>query len=261
MPTFPGTVALVTGAARGIGAATSTCLAEYGAAVAVTDADFDAAEALAESLVARGLNAKPYRYDVTNWDDATSVVDRVEAELGPIGILVNNAGVSKFVGFLDLDEAEWDRVLDINLKGTFVTTRAVLPGMVARGAGRVVNMASICGKLGYAQFSHYSTSKFGIIGLTQALAAEMAPHGITVNAVCPGIVETPLKGQLIQDMIAGPSDITSEEEALAWFKSYIPLGRPQPPEDIAEMVAFIASEHGRNMTGGSYHVDGGITPR
>jgi NAD(P)-dependent dehydrogenase (short-subunit alcohol dehydrogenase family) len=256
-----GRVALVTGGARGIGEAISTKLSDYGATVAVSDTRLDAAQAVADKLAVQGGASKGYEFDVTKWQAALDVVAQVEADLGPIDILVNNAGVSSVVPFLVLDEAEWDRVLEINLKGTFVTCRAVLPGMVARKQGRVVNMSSILGKAGEANFAHYSASKFGVIGLSQSLAAEMAPHGITVNTVCPGIVDTPMWTDLYAAAIEGSDQFSSEQDVRDFVVSRIPLGRTQSPEDIAEMVVFLASDLARNMTGGSYHVDGGMQPR
>jgi NAD(P)-dependent dehydrogenase (short-subunit alcohol dehydrogenase family) len=258
MPDLSGTVALVTGGAQGMGRAISNKLAEYGASVAVTDADLDGAKATSDEI---GPTSRAFRYDVTSWDGAQQVVGDVESELGPIGVLVNNAGVSRRVEFLDLPEAEWDRVVSVNLKGVYTTCRAVLPGMVERRSGRVVNIASILGKTGEQGFAHYSASKFGVIGLTQTIAAEMAPHGITVNSVCPGIVDTPMWADLYKDALAQSDEFSSEDEIRAFVLGRIPLGRTQPAEDIAEMVAFLASDLGRNMTGGSYHVDGGMVPR
>jgi NAD(P)-dependent dehydrogenase (short-subunit alcohol dehydrogenase family) len=257
MRDLSGTVALVTGGAQGMGRAICHKLAEYGAAVAVTDADLDGAKATSVEL----SGGQAFHYDVTSWDGAQRVVRDVEAALGPIGVLVNNAGVSRRVEFLELPEAEWDRVVTVNLKGVYNTCRAVLPGMVERRSGRVVNIASILGKTGEEGFAHYAASKFGVIGLTQTIAAEMAPYGITVNSVCPGIVDTPMWADLYQDALAQSDQFSSEDDVRAFVVSRIPLGRTQPAEDIAEMVAFLASDLGRNMTGGSYHVDGGMVPR
>ena len=247
-----GRVALVTGGggARGIGEAVCTKLAERGALVAVSDVNF-----------AGGFRAKPFEHNVAHWEDAKRVVGDVEAQLGEIDILVNNAGVSRAVNFLELEEAEWNRVLSINLGGVFLTCKAVLPGMVARGKGRVFNMSSIVGKQGLPRLAAYCASKFAILGLTQTLAAEMARHGITVNAVCPGTVETPLHDGLVNDLLAAPGGPSSRKDIDAWMKSQIPLGHPQTAEDVAEMVAFLASDGARNITAASFHVDGGLMPR
>jgi len=260
MSEFEHRAALVTGGARGIGAAICRRLAEGGAQVAVTDYDGGAAETLATELRARGFKAAAYAMDVGRRDSVEDAVKAVEAELGLIEILVNNAGVSHFTAFVDLTEAEWDDVLRINLKGTFLTCHAIVPSMARRKRGRIVNMASILGKMGEPRFAHYSASKFGVIGLTQSIAAEFAGDGVTANCVCPGIVETPLWEGLDEEAVAS-SAFSSAAEVREFVRSRIPLGRTQPPEDIAEMVAYLASEKARNMTGGTYHVDGGMAPR
>jgi NAD(P)-dependent dehydrogenase (short-subunit alcohol dehydrogenase family) len=261
MPQFSGTVALVTGGGRGMGAVICEKLAECGAVVAVTDASIDGARETSERINSAGGNSQAFHLDVTSYEKAESVVGQVTEALGPIGILVNNAGVSSFVPFLSLSEAEFDRILAINVKGVFNLCKSVLPGMVERMAGRVINMASILGKMGEPNFAHYASSKFAIVGLTQSLAAEMAQYDITVNSVCPGIVETPMWTDIYRDALAGSDMWSTEQEVRDWVLERIPLHRTQPPEDIAEMVAFLASDLGRNMTGGSYHVDGGMVPR
>ena len=171
-------------------------------------------------------------------------------------------GVSHSIRFLDIDEAEWDRIVDTNLKGLFVMLRAVIPGMVERRAGRVVSIGSISSKAAYPRFAHYTASKFGALGLAQVVAAEVAPFNVTINTVCPGVMKTPMQHSLVSQMLVTEGgDFATEEAAESWFTSQLPLGRPQPVEDVAEMVAYLASDLGRNMTGGSYHVDGGMTPR
>jgi NAD(P)-dependent dehydrogenase (short-subunit alcohol dehydrogenase family) len=261
MPSLQGKVALVTGAGRGMGAVIASKLAEYGATVAVSDADSAAAKAVSAKLNDGGLTTRAYEYDVRRWEAAQRIAAAVDSDLGGVDILVNNAGVSKIVPFLDLDEAEWDRLMNINLKGVFLTCRAVLPGMVKRKrGGRVINMGSVLSKLGEANFAHYAASKFGVLGLTQTISAEMARHGITANTVCPGIVITPLWEDLFKQAV--DSKAFEDEGAVRDFlDSRIPLGRPQPAEDVAEMVAYLASDLARNITGGSFHVDGGMQPR
>jgi meso-butanediol dehydrogenase / (S,S)-butanediol dehydrogenase / diacetyl reductase len=256
VPDLSGRVAVVTGGGSGLGAADCLKLAKYGAAVAVADIDPAAAESVAGRIEAGGGRATAVQHDVTSWDSCQAMVAAVEGRLGPIDILVNNAGVSNMVPLLEMDEAEWDRVLDINLKGHFLTSRAVVPGMVERRRGRIVNTSSIVGRQGYPNVSHYCASKFGVRGFTHSLAGELAPYDITVNAVCPGIVKTPLHEVIVQQMADAAH--VSKEEAFANFVGSVPLGRPQTPDDVAEMVAYLASDLARNMTGCSYDVNGGM---
>jgi len=250
-----GKVAIVTGGGSGIGAEIARQLAGAGAAVVISDIDVDAAEAVQAAIIAQGRKAIAIEHDVTSAASAAALVAKAEADLGPIDILVNNAGVSGNAPFLELTEAEWDRVLNINLKGHFLTARAVLPTMVARSYGRVINMSSICGKQGFPNIAHYCSSKFAIIGFTQSLAKEFAPLGITVNAICPGIVDTPINQHVIT-RIAGDAGLSRES---AWLDlvSNIPQGHPQTCLDVARMALYLASDWAANMTGGSYHVDGG----
>ncbi len=259
MPDLTNKVAVVTGAGSGIGAATSRVLAGYGAAVAVCDISYPAAQQTVEKIQAGGGTALAVEHDVRHLKSGCAMVRSVTGELGPVDILVNNAGVSRRVPFLELDEQEWDRLMDINVKGLLFTTQAVLPGMVERRSGRVVNMSSVVGKEAYAGFLHYCTSKFAIIGMTQGLAKEFASYDITVNAVCPGIVETPLHERVVDQMAEGAG--VSREEAWTNFLGSVPLGRPQTVEDVAEMIAYLVSDKARNITGSAYNVAGGMEMR
>ncbi len=256
MGDLKGQVAVVTGSAIGIGAEIAAELARQGAVVAITDINPDSAEKTISDIKKNGGLASAFFHDVRDPKSSISVVEAVEASLGPISILVNNAGVSKRVPVLEMDEAEWDRVMDINLKGTFFMIKATLPFMIERSYGRVINLSSVVGKKGYPDFSHYCASKFGVLGLSQSLAAEVAKCGVTVNSVCPGIVMTPLHDKIVEEM--AEAEGIPFEVALKNFLSNVPQGRAQSPLDVARMVAFLAAKDAGAMTGGSYHVDGGM---
>jgi meso-butanediol dehydrogenase / (S,S)-butanediol dehydrogenase / diacetyl reductase len=180
----------------------------------------------------------------------------VMEDKGRIDVLVNNAGVSSGVAFQELDEAEWDRVNNVNAKGVFLTTRAVVPHMIEQRSGSIVSISSMAGKEGLPLLAHYCATKFAVIGITQSLAKELAEYGVRVNAVCPGVVRTPLWEPLLDQL--SESRGISREEAWQEFVDPIPLGRPQEPEDIGEAVAFLASDRARNMTGQGINVSGGM---
>ena len=240
-------VAIVTGAASGIGAGIARVLGREGARLVLTDLD--------PSRIG-GDGATVLEHDVTSWASCRGVVDRTLEEHGRVDLLVNNAGVSRSVPFHELDEAEWTRVHDVNVKGVFLCCRAVVEHMMARRSGCIVSISSMVGKEAIPFFVHYSASKFAVIGLTQGLAKELAPYDVRVNAVCPGVVRTPLWEPLL-DQLSATKGITRDE---AWeeFVDGIPLGRPQEPDDIGEAVAFLASDHARNMTGQGINVTGGM---
>ena len=246
-----GKVALITGAGSGIGRGIATVLAREGATLVLTDV------ALANATsVAADVGGAALAHDVTCWSSCRQVVADTLERHGRIDVLVNNAGVSKSVPFHELDEAEWDRVNDVNAKGVFMTTRAVVPHMMERSAGAIVNISSMVVKEAIPLFVHYCASKFAVIGLTQGLAKELAPFGIRVNAVCPGVVRTPLWEPLLDQL--SESKGTTREEAWDEFVAGIPLGRPQEPEDVGEIVAFLASSRAHNMTGQGVNVTGGM---
>jgi meso-butanediol dehydrogenase / (S,S)-butanediol dehydrogenase / diacetyl reductase len=254
--TLADTIVLVTGAGAGIGAAIATELAARGAQVAVTDIDASAAKAVAESIRAKGNHASPYQLDVTDADAIAAVAERVEAEVGPLNAWVSNAGVSSMARFVDISEADLQLMLDVNTKGVFLCGQVAARHLAANGGGRIVNIASMAGKKGAAPFlAHYVASKFAVVGLTQSMAAELAPDGITVNSVCPGFVATPMQQRELEweGALRGQPPETVRQ---MWIDD-TPLGRIETPEDVAKPVAFLLSDDAAFITGEALAVNGG----
>lgn len=249
-------IAIVTGGAVGIGAGIAEELAAQRARVVIADIDPAAAEQTIARIAQAGGEAIAIGHDVTNWDSAMRLGAEVVERFGRIDILVNNAGVSRRAPFDEMSEAEWDRVMDINVKGQFITSRGVIRAMLQADYGRIINIGSICSKKGFGAFAHYCASKFAVLGLTQSMAAEYAQTGITVNCVCPGILMTPLHDGIVEQMAAA-AGVSVADAKSNFVGANVPQGRPQTPADVGRMVAFLASEKAMNVTGGSYHVDGG----
>jgi NAD(P)-dependent dehydrogenase (short-subunit alcohol dehydrogenase family) len=247
-----GKVALVTGGASGIGAGIARVLAAAGARVAIGDLDGDGAAAVAAGLPgeAPGLGV---RLDVTDRDSAGQAVTTVEREIGGVDVLVNNAGISSVAPFLDITDTDWDRLMGVNLRGVLVVTQRVLPTMLARRSGAIINISSMAGKEGLPNLAHYCATKFGVIGLTQSLAKEVAARGVTVNAVCPGVVRTPLWDHPDTGILRQ----LDGENGWRSFLAGIPLGRPQSAEDIGHACAYLASDAAANVTGEALNVSGG----
>jgi NAD(P)-dependent dehydrogenase (short-subunit alcohol dehydrogenase family) len=249
-------VAMVTGAAQSIGRAIALQLAAAGATVVVADVNTPGGEETVNMLQAKGSKGMTVRMDVTNWAEVKRAVDQVRQAYGRIDILVNVAGIDHKATVWDLEETDWDRVLDVNLKGVFLTCKAVLPTMIAQKYGRVVNISSMAGKTGEAFTSPYCASKFGVIGFTQSLAFEAGQYGVTANCVCPGPTKTPLIEQAVRQ---GAERAGMEPDAFRdWmYISRTPLGRFANPEDIARAVAFLASDDAEFITGVALDVSGG----
>jgi len=241
-----GRTCLVTGGSRGIGRATVLAIAEAGANVAINyQRSADAAEATRDLATAMGVDARIYQADVSQSDEATAMVAQILSDLGPVHILVNNAGITRDRSFLKMTKAMWDEVLDVNLNGLFNVTHAVLPKMVDAGWGRIVNLASIVGQTGNFGQANYAVSKGGAIAFTMTLAREVARKGITVNAVAPGYIET--------DMMKGVPDAVIDN-----VKALTPLGRLGTPEEVAATIGFLASPKASYITGQVIAVNGGM---
>lgn len=234
--------ALVTGASGGIGAAIARSLHAQGASVALSGTRQDALEALAQEL---GARAHVTAADLSDPAAAADLIGKAEAALGQVDILVNNAGLTKDGLALRMSDADWDKVLDVDLAAPFRLSRAALKFMLRRKAGRIINIGSVVGSTGNAGQANYAAAKAGLIGLTKALAQEVASRGITVNLVAPGYIETPMTAALSE----------ANKTALA---EKIPLGRLGAPEDIAAAVAYLASNEAGWVTGASLHVNGGM---
>jgi meso-butanediol dehydrogenase/(S,S)-butanediol dehydrogenase/diacetyl reductase len=260
--TLRGKNALVTGGARGIGRGIALALAEAGVNVALADLAGGASgltyelagkaelEAAAKEAGARGARALALACDVRSAEQAAAAVERTVRELGSLDLLVNNAGVVHFDGLASFPEERWDLLFDVNVKGTFLMCRAALAKLV-ESRGAIVNIASVAGKRGYAGGSGYCASKFAVVGLTQALAMELAPQGVRVNAVCPGILGT----HMWHHHLASP-ERGGQKAYEAAIARMVPLGREQTPEDVAQAVLYLASAP--NVTGVALNVAGGM---
>ncbi len=250
MNTAKSRVAVVTGAARGIGAAISRALAADGWAVATCDVDQAAAHETAENLKTEfGIEAVGVPIDIADSVSIRRAINVIESSLGPVSALVNNAGIDIIKPFVESTEDEWDRIIAVNLKGTLSCCRAVLDGMIERRSGRIVSIASDAGRVGSSGEAVYSATKAGIVGFSKTLAREVARYDITVNCVCPGPTETALLAQVAE----------YSEKLYAGLARAIPLGRTAQPEDIAPAVAFLLGDGGGYITGQTLSVSGGLT--
>lgn len=246
-----GKVALVTGAGRGIGRGIALALAKGGAHVAINYVTYPAqAESVSEEIRKMGRKALRVQADVTKKSEVEEMVSLVVREFGDIDILVNNAGILLFEPFLEMSEENWDRVIDVNLKGQFLVAQAVARQMVAQGrGGKIINLASIASGqvgVGYPNIAHYCASKGGVIAMTEVMAIELGPHQINVNVIAPGIIDTDMTKVLVSD-----------DQARRALLARVPIGRVGTPEDVGGLAVFLASDEADYCTGATFYVDGG----
>ena len=249
MNNLNGKVAIVTGARRGMGRTHALALAKAGAKVAVADISLEECQRVVEEIAKQGGEAMAIKCDVSKKKEVDEMVKKIVKEFGKIDILVNNAGIAQFVPFLEMTEEEWDRTLDINLKGYFLCAQACVKEMVKQKSGVIVNIASVAmGQqgVGMSNIVHYCASKGGIAGMTEALAVELAPYNIRVNAISPGMIETPMISSIKQD--------SKTVEAML---AKVPMRRVGKPEEVSNLVLFLASEVSSYMTGSTVIIDGG----
>jgi NAD(P)-dependent dehydrogenase (short-subunit alcohol dehydrogenase family) len=246
-------VVLVTGGAQGIGRAIALCAAREGADVAILDVDEAGGRETLAQVEQSGVKASFTPVDITDETQVAEAVAAIAAGLGPVTVLVNNAGRNSYADPVAMTVDEWDEVFAVDLKGAWLMARAVLPPMIERGAGSIVNIASVHSRLTTKGMFPYAACKSGLVGMTRSLALDMAPHGIRVNAVSPGYIRT----RLVDEYFQRSEDPTVEQRVL----DVHPLGRIGTPDEVAEVVCFLASNAASYVTGSEWNVDGGLGAR
>lgn len=250
-----GKIALVTGGSRGIGHSIALAFAAHGSQVALTGRTQATLDVVAEEIHRLGGKALPLSCDVTNKQEVETLKKKIASQLGAVQILINNAGVAPAAGFLEMPDQLWEEVLRVNLTGTYNCCKVFLPEMIASRWGRIINIASIVAKVAYSHISAYTTSKHAVLGLTRALAVEMARTGVTVNAICPGYVETELTFNNARLMAEKTG--RRVEEAIGLFMGSSPQKRLIAPEEVAELAVMLASKSAAGITGQAINIDGG----
>lgn len=251
-------VAVVTGAASGIGLAIATGMAAEGANVVVSDLRLDAAQRAAEELRRQGFTATAMEVNAASEDDLTTMVNQTMDEFGSIDILVNNAGMQYVANIEEFPTSKFQQIVNLMLVGPFMATKLVVPGMKERGFGRIINIASINGLVGFAGKAAYNSAKHGLIGLTKVVALEGAQFGVTANALCPGYVDTPLVRNQLSDL-ATNRGVALEKVLEEVIYPLVPQKRLLQPDEIADYAVFLASDKGRSITGQAVVIDGGYT--
>ncbi len=242
---FKGKTALITGSARGIGRAIAERLASEGARIIISDVLEEVAQNTVMEFKAKGYDAIAIKADVSSFADAGRLIDEAVKQYETLDIVVNNAGITRDTLMLRMKEADWDAVLNVNLKGAFLVTQAASKVMIKQRSGRIVNISSVVGRMGNAGQTNYAASKAGLIGLTKAAAKELASRGITVNAIAPGFIKSEMTDKM-------------PEAARERLSGGIPLGRLGLPEDVAAVTAFLVSDDAAYITGQVVGVDGGL---
>jgi NAD(P)-dependent dehydrogenase (short-subunit alcohol dehydrogenase family) len=245
-PSLSDRTAIVTGAGQGMGRAVARALSHLGARIVVNDIEGERARAAAEDIRSSGGDSLAVQADVTDSPSVRRLVEEAVGRYGGVHILVNNAGILRPTRVPDISEAEWDHVIGVNLKGTFLCSQAVLPHMQEARWGRIVNLSSTAGKsVSTIGGAHYTAAKAGILGFTRHLAKEVAAHGITVNAVCPGLIDT----EMVRSTIS--------EDRIREYEQSFPISRLGTPEEVADLVVFLASDRAAYITGASLDITGG----
>ncbi|MRR15730.1 MAG: SDR family oxidoreductase [Deltaproteobacteria bacterium] len=260
-----GKTAIVTGGGRGIGRGIALSLAAEGATVVVPDLTAEDAQKVIAEIAARGGAGLALEADAADEKEIERIIERTKEAYGDIDIVVNNvAGGTGPVPIARMAVLDWDRVIELTLKSAFLFSRAAAREMIPRKQGRIINIASLAGRIGQPLMGPYSVGKFGVVGLTQVMAKELGRYAITVNAVCPGFVYTPGFEQTfikMKDMYSTLKDKSPKEIFMDTVKEQTVLGQPQTPEDVGSLVAFLASEEAKNITGQAISVDGGAAMR
>ncbi len=253
---FSDRVVFVTGSTRGIGRGIADAFALEGATVAINGSKADACERVSEEIRSRGGRSLAVHGDVSDGESVRNMFGKITDEYGRLDVLVNNAGVIYVANCVDTTDEQWDRTFAVNCRGVFLCSREAARIMMEQKSGRVVNVASQMGKTGWPLYSHYCASKFAVVGFTQSLSRELAPYGVTVNAVCPGVVDTDMMKEELEVLTA--LENKSEAQIRDELHELIPLRRYETPEDVAHLVLFLASTEGSYITGQAYNITGGI---